>query len=162
MGMQPLLTNAQQQSEWMLTQAPITQVTAEELKASQKKAAKTNQENILRPVFMPDLSLSQKEPQNCPAVAPKRDAPPCIDWWSLSPLVLSLQLPNPLLQCQRCRESYMMQAHNLRRMKEFRPTPQCFVREAGTGQILWPTWARQNCKRQKADGEAADQQSHNQ
>lgn len=50
--MQPLLANAQQQSELMLTQAPITQWLQKTPKASQKKAAKINQEHILRPVFM--------------------------------------------------------------------------------------------------------------
>lgn len=84
MGMQPLVANAQQQSEFNAYPGSYNPVTAEKLKASQKKAAKINQEHILRPVFMADLSLnmSQKEPQNRPAVVLKRDAPPCIVWWS--------------------------------------------------------------------------------
>jgi len=141
--------------------------TAEELKAYQKKMVKRNQEHnnsllILGPVFIPDLSLSmsQKEPQHCGGGS--RKGCPTLHWPAKlkSALVIALWLPHPLRQCRGCQEGCRMQARNLNRVREFRPTPQprkpgfflalqCSVSKARIVQTFWLILAQQNCKRQK-------------
>lgn len=155
MGMQPLFINAQQQSELMLTQAPSCRKTEGFPEESCKNEGETHSETSFH--ASTESKHASEGATALPNCGSQKGCPTLHGLVKFeSPLVLSLHLPHPLLQRQRCQESCMVQGHNLRRMREFRPTPQCSVGKAKIGQTLWPILAQQRCERQKAKVEAAD------
>lgn len=158
--MQPLLTDAQQESELMLIQGPTTQWLQKmeglpEENCEKKLAAQQ--------LFDPGTRLESENVSEGATELPIcgcQKGCPTFGWLMKlkSTVVIALWLPHPFLQCQKW--SCRMQPHNLNRVREFKATPwlrksdfflafQCSRRKARIGKIFWPIVTQQNCKSQK-------------